>query len=319
VLLTLGLVTGLYGLFQWKAGPQAFGNWSEDYGRYAQLAWSTKTGVVFRAFSTFVAPGTFAGNMGLLALLAYSVLSSSSVAFRWRLTAGGAFAVMSAGIAASGSRGPVAHLLLAAVALLAIVPGVSSKVKLIIRVVVLSSVALLVVTLMVGPVVGERYSTIFDPDSFFWKWFGPLTGGLGVALRYPFGMGLGYTAGVPQFIHDRFFQDLPTTNIDSGYGAAAAELGLVGLLLFVYLAARVGFDGLRAWKALPPGRMKDLFLGPMLMAVTYPIVSVIFQPQAGLPSSIYFWLLMGMLISASTLPEGTSADSILRAEVHSRE
>jgi hypothetical protein len=65
--------------------------------------------------------------------------------------------------------------------------------------------------------------------------------------------------------------------------------------------------------------MKDLFLGPMLMAVTYPIVSVIFQPQAGLPSSIYFWLLMGMLISASTLPEGTSADSILRAEVHSRE
>jgi O-antigen ligase len=226
---------------------------------------------------------------------------------------------MAAGIAASGSRGPVAHLLLAAVVLLVFVPEVSSKVRLMVRVGVMSSVAVLVVTLIVGPVVGERYSTIFDPESFFWKWFGPLKGGLQVALEHPFGMGLGYTAGVPQFIHDPIFQDLPTTNVDSGYGAAAAELGLVGLLLFAYLAAKVGLEGLRAWKALPPGRMKDLFLGPMLMALTYPIVSVIFQPQAGLPSSIYFWLLMGMLVAARTRSQEGHADRVLRAEMYSRE
>src|SRR5207249_496990 len=82
---------------------------------------------------------------------------------------------------------------------------------------------------------------------------------------------------------DRYVRDLPTTNVDSGYGSAAAELGPVGLLLFVYLAMTVGVEGLRAWRRLRTGHPKDLLLGPALIAGTYPIVSVIAQPQATLP------------------------------------
>ena len=63
LLLGLGVVTGLYGVYQWKVGPQAFASWSEYYGEYAKIAWSGRTGLVFRAFSTFVAAGTFAGNI----------------------------------------------------------------------------------------------------------------------------------------------------------------------------------------------------------------------------------------------------------------
>ena len=67
---------------------------------------------------------------------------------------------------------------------------------------------------------------------------------------------------------------------------------------------------------IPPGRLRDLLLGPALFAATYPIVSVIAQPQATLPSSIYCWLLIGMLIKAPTLERTPDADQLLRAPVY---
>ena len=59
-----------------------------------------------------------------------------------------------------------------------------------------------------------------------------------------------------------------------------------------------------------------LLLGPALIAATYPIVSVIFQPQAALPSSIYSWLLIGMLMKAPRLQRGPDADQLLHSSVY---
>jgi len=316
LLLGLGFVTALYGVYQWKAGPQAFASWSEHYGQYARLAWSAQSGMVFRAFSTFVAAGTFGGNMAVLMLLAFGVTASSKTRVRWRVVAAALFAVMGAGIAASGSRGPAVLLLLAIAAAVAVASGRWSKLGVALKGGLMAGVALLLIGVLIGPVVGERYSTIFDPQAFFWKWFGPLAYGIRLAREHPFGMGLGYTAGVPQFISDPSIRELPTTNIDSGYGSAAAELGFIGLALFAYFALKVGIEGVRAWRRLPAGRLQDLLLGPALLAATYPIVSVIAQPQAALPSSIYFWLLIGMLIKAPTLERALDADQLLRTAVH---
>ena len=319
VLLTLGIVTAAYGIYQWQAGPESFASWSDYYGRYARLAWSAQAGIVFRAFSTFVAPGIFGGNMALLMLLGFSVVISSRVHTSWRVLAAAAFLLMGVGIAASGSRGSVAHLLLAAAVGVAFIPGIWRRLSVGFTAVVMTGLAVVLVAFLIGTVVSERFSTIFDPQAFFWKWFGPLSYGIRIALEHFFGMGLGYTAGVPQFIANPVFKDLPTMNIDSGYGSAAAELGLVGLVLFAYLAMRVGIEGFRTWKRLPPGLLRDLLLGPALMAATYPMVSVIFPPQAQLPSSIYFWLLVGMLMKALTLERAPDADQLLRTPVHPRQ
>ena len=205
------------------------------------------------------------------------------------------------------------------VASLVFVPSLQSKLKVGMTGAAITGAAVGVVGLVTGPIVSQRFSTIFDPQAFFWKWFGPLAGGLRIALEHPFGMGLGYTAGVPRFVGGGFFSDLPTVNIDSGYGSAAAELGLIGLLFFVYFAGRVGASGLSAWRRLPSGRLKDLLLGPALLAATYPIVSVIYQPQSVLPSSIYFWLLVGVLMKASRVEGVQDASMLLRAEMHSRQ
>ncbi len=316
VLLGLGLAAAAYGVYQWQAGPQSFASWSDHYGQYARLAWSARSGTVFRAFSTFVAAGTFGGNMALLMLLAFSVASSARIRTRWRLVAAALFAVMGAGIAASGSRGPAVQLLLAGAVAVAFASGVWSKVGVAFKGGLMASVAVLLIGVVIGPVVRERFSTIFDPQAFFWKWFGPLTYGLRIAQEHPFGMGLGYTAGVPRFISDPTIRELPTTNIDSGYGSAASELGFLGLGLFTFFALKVGVEGFRTWKRLPAGPLRDLLLGPALLAATYPIVSLIAQPQATLPSSIYFWLLIGMLIKAPTLERARDADQLLRTPVH---
>ncbi len=312
LLLALGLFTAAYGVYQWQVGPQAFASWSEHYGQYAQLAWVAKSGAVFRAFSTFVAAGTFGGNMALLMILGFSVVAAQGIGVRWRLVAAAIFAVMGAGIAASGSRGPVAHLVLAALIALALTSGVWSRVGVAFKGGAVAGVAVLFIVFLIGPVVSQRFSTILDPQEFFWKWFYPLILGVRIALEHPFGMGLGYTAGVPRFISDPAIRDLPTLNIDSGYGSAAAELGFIGLALFTLFALKAGVEGFWTWKRLPAGRLRDLLLGPALIAATYPIVSVIFQPQASLPSSIYFWLLIGMLMKAPMLQRALDADQLLR-------
>lgn len=316
VLLVLGFVTAAYGIYQWRSGPQSFASWSDYYGRYASLAWIAQSGRVFRAFSTFVAAGTFGGNMALLMVLAFSAAASPTITVRWRIVAAATFAVMGAGIAASGSRGPVAHLLLVAVVALTLIPSIRRRVTVAFVAVVTTGVAAVLVVRMIGPVVTERFATIFDPEGVFLKWFIPLTIGLQIAQEHPLGMGLGYTAGIPQFISNPVFEDLPSTNVDSGYGSAAAELGFLGLGVFTYFALKVGIEGFRTWKRLPPGRLRDLLLGPALLAATYPIVSVIFQPQATLPSSIYFWLLIGMLMKAPALQGALDEDQLLRSQVH---
>jgi putative inorganic carbon (HCO3(-)) transporter len=319
LLLALGFLATAYGIYQWRAGPASFANWSESYGRYAQLTWSARGGVVFRAFSIFVNPGAFGGNMVLLMFLAFGVAASSNVGIRWRIAGAITFIAMGAGIAVSGSRGPVVYLMLAAAVALALVPGARPRIATLLKALGMAGLAAVFAVFLIGTVIGERFATIFDPQAFLWKWFGPLSYGIGIAQEHPFGMGLGYTAGVPQFINNPAFQGLPTRNVDSGYGSAAAELGLVGLVVFTYFALKVGIEGVRTWKRMPPGRLRDLLLGPALIAATYPIVSLIGQPQATLPSSIYCWLLIGMLMKAPEIQRALDADQLLRSQVHAGE
>jgi hypothetical protein len=257
--------------------------------------------------------------MALLMLLAFSVVISSRVPVHRRTLAAAIFAVMGVGIAASGSRGPVAHLLLAAAVGIAFTPGVLRRLSVGFSAVVMTGLAVVLAGFLIGSVLTERFSTLFDPETVSGKLFGPFSYGIRIGLDHFFGMGLGYTAGVPQFITNPVFRDLPTTNIDSGYGSAAAELGLLGLGLFTYLALKVGVEGFRTWKRLPAGRLRDLLLGPALIAATYPLVSLVYQPQAVLPSSIYSWLLIGILMKAPALQRASDADHLRRTPVHSGE
>lgn len=324
LLVILGVVTGLYGVYQWYQGPEAIADWSEHYAQQAGIQWlsHTKEGkyvLVWRALSTFVAAGSFGGNMSLVMALAFSVAISRTVSSGWRLISVAAFAVMAMGIAASGSRSAVVRLVVMGAMVPFLFPGLWSKMRLSVSTSAVLAVALVLVSSYVGPVVSERFASLLDPMPFVWQWYERIVASVKLALDNPLGLGLGYTAGVPSFLRDDpLFRDLQITNMDSGYGSVALELGLLGLLLFIYFAFKTGIEGLKAWKKLPPGRLKDLLLGPALWAGALPVFSIIEQPQASLPSDMYFWLLVGMLMKASALQGSSHANRLLRPALHAR-
>jgi hypothetical protein len=310
LLLSLGCVTAIYGLYQWRSGPEAFANWSDQYGHYARVMWSAG---MFRAFSTFLLPNTFGSNMGILMLVAFVVAASPLLQTRWRFAAGAAFVLMGAGLGASGTRAPLVMLLFAGVVGLTLLPGIPRRIRLGVIGITLSVTAMFFVLAVVGTAISPRFASLLQPDQFFWKWFEPLIFGLQIASAHPFGLGTGFTGGVPQFINNPVIRGLPTTTIDSGYGSAAAELGFLGFAVFVYLAVKVAVEGVRAWGRVHPGILRDLMLAPALMCCIYPILGLIGGTHAFLPESIYYWLLIGVLMKAPILQR----DEGLRAAAHS--
>jgi len=265
----------------------------------------------FRAFSTFPLPNTFGSNMGFLMLIAFGVAASTVPRTRWRVAASAAFVLMGAGVAASGTRAPLVFLAFAGFVGLALLPGIPRRLRLGAIGVALSFAAVFLVIAVIGTAISSRFASILRPDQFFWKWFDPLTFGLQIASAHPFGLGTAATGGVPQFINNPVIRDLPTTTIDSGYGSAAAELGFLGLAAFVYLAVKVAVEGMRAWGRLRSGRLRDLMLAPALFCSVYPILGFIGGVHAFLPESIYYWLLVGLLMRAPTLrPAGLDPQAI---------
>src|SRR5205823_4863769 len=106
------------------------------------------------------------------------------------------------------------------------------------------------------------------------------------AWRTPLGKGLGYTAGMPILLNKgQAFSEVETLNVDSGIGAAAAELGILGVLIFLYLLLQLASCPLQSWRRIPEGALKDLMLVPVTFALTFSITSVLVPMSASLPYS----------------------------------
>jgi hypothetical protein len=244
--------------------------------------------------------------MSQVIIIAVGVAASQRVTGATRLITCGTIALMACGIAVSGSRAPLVHLVLMAALIPVVIPHLALKFKTTLKCLLIAAVAAVVVARSpIAASVAERYATLLDPEHFVELWLGRVWFGVGRALENPIGVGIGFTAGLPGFLQSDLLANLPVGSIDSGYAAAGVELGIVGLACFAYFAVSVAAACLRAWRALQPSLLKDLLLGPALWALSYPIWLIVAPPQASLPSSIFFWLLVGMLIKAPQLQRGS--------------
>lgn len=309
VLVAIGVATAVYGIYQWREGPFALEALGGGYVRYAResgyMFWSAyDVGPKFRAPSSYTSTNAYGFNMALLIVLALGPLISRATPARLRL--GYALAVLLMGIAipTSGSRAPVAYIGGSLIVIAVLLRRYSA-------VLVVAPMALLAWTvgnsLTQGSLTG-RYATLVDPDTYLWKWLVPLLG-TSVIVNEPFGRGLGYAVGVPSLLGGGSWNEFPLNTIDSGYGAVAAELGLPGLAIFTWFAFSVGRETARAWRALPPGETRDLFLGPAVYGIAFPVWTLLASPHASLPASCYFWLFIGMLLRAGTMSRDASTSS----------
>ena len=309
-LILLGTVTAIYGIWQWYH-PSLIAETGGYFAEYIEsMRWIGEQGRILRPWSTFVLPGTFGTNMALVMLIAFTIFLSREIKFPLRLLLLPCLGLMGAGLILSGSRAPFVALFLGIGTILFL------KVK-----TDIASISLLIVAMLaavgsiyfIGTFLLERYSTILTPQGFFWKWALPLQRGFRIALVSPLGAGLGYTAGVPGYIRSSMLQELPTTNIDSGLGAAAAELGLPGFVIFVYFLAKLGIESIKSWKNITSESMKDLLLAPASYGVIITITSVIWLFNASLPKSMYQWFLIGMLMKAGYLSSSEFEEDSIHA------
>jgi hypothetical protein len=313
-LLALSALTGLYGVYQWHAGPSALlgQNATLDYlaERWAWGGGTEGQTRVFRAFSTFVMPASFGTNMALGLLIAVIVLTAKGISLRVRFLALAAMPVMAAGLAASGSRGPLVILVLGLAVIAVLRKGKSAGLVL-----VLAAFAACGAMGLTTRSIGLRYATLLNVPYVNGRWMKPLQYGLAIAARHPFGMGMGYAAGMPvlgstlsgdsvspnHYSTGSILHGIQTTDIDSGVGIAAAELGFFGLLIFVFLLIQTAACPLRCWRRIPDGQLKDLLLAPVTFSIVFAMTAVVSPMNASLPHSIYFWLLIGMVFKATSL------------------
>jgi hypothetical protein len=299
VILVLSIATAIYGLYQWHAGPTSLVGYSAKLDQYAgHMGWKSSGGHrIFRAFSTFCLPGVFGVNMAYGLIVAAVVLASSGSSRSMRYLALLGAPLMLAGLDVSGAR----------YALVAAVVGVTTVLMLqrrraFVPILLLAVVGLWGVQSLVTGDVSDRFSTILDLQGTTQKWMTPLSIGFKIASENWIGEGLGYTGGVPSLLgNTTVFAGLEETNLDSGIGDAAAELGFGGMLLFIYLLLQLAYTLPRTWHQIPDAALKDYLVGPVAFAVAFASTSVIASMNAALPASVYFWVLIGMVLKAPYL------------------
>ena len=306
MILVLSTVTAIYGIYQWHQGPAALLGQNATLDFFAErMTWGGgREGdtSVFRAFSTFVMPGSFELNMALGLIVALVLIGAKGTPRRSRHLVIAAMPLMAAGLVASGSRSPLVILVLGIAVLSVLRRGRSTGVALLLSVAAVWGAVSLTTSL-----VGWRYATLLDLGFVNARWLGPLRYTFTIAMHNPLGKGLGYAVGMPvlgrvasahSFSLDTYAtgslsHGIQTTNVDSGLGIAAAELEFPGVLIFLMLLASLALCPFRSWQRTADAPLKDLLLAPVTMALVFVMTAAVSSLNASLPQSIYFWILIG--------------------------
>jgi hypothetical protein len=304
-LIVLAIITAGIGLYQWRVGPSAVAQWGGSYEYFATtMFWRSDPNSrqsVFRAFSTFAQPGVFGSVMAYITTIALAWLLSSTTRPFTRILLAMAVTLMLSGIVVSGSRTALVEVVITAVLLIVLSGTLARQAKAITRSALVIGVALLIGNWFVDSVAINRFSTILTPQAFFWRWFDPLFEGVRMSLVMPFGLGLGYTGSGPFFVSDSWVREYSDVgqNVDSGIGAVATELGILGAVIYLVFMFSVARASLRAWRALPPGKLRDLMLAPTVLAILGLLMSPLSNTmRPSIPPAIIYWFVIGALMRA---------------------
>ena len=302
LILILGLITAVYGILQYRAGPAAAlgvsGLAALRHGSSTFYAAAGGGPREFRAFSTFTFPAPFAGFMVFTIVLAAGrVLSThQSRSQRWMSLL--LIALYFVGLTVSGTRAGLITLLLG-LGLAAAYRGLKLRQVLLLPVLLGGLHAAMLLTS--GKIL-ERYATIYGNEGHLWTYvYAPLTIAARAIADNPFGLGLGRSGvGVPFAIAmgmpPRYF-----VFSDGDVGRAAVEMGLVGLALLALLVVGLLPYAHRATRMLRRTEVDDLALGVGSLVLGTGILVLIGSPLSTAPHGTIWWFLFGALIKVAML------------------
>lgn len=274
ILMSTGVITGVYGVAQQAIGMPRLAGWGYEYNETIRSA-----GGYLRSFSTFNQPFGFGLFITMVLLVCGSVALSDPRRWRNALFLA-ASPVLIAGMALTIVRGAylglaLGMLLLAAVRYRGLLLGIP---------LVLAGFAYLPANareaMLSSSSLGERsagWSAITDE-----------------IVRHPFGIGIGSTGSVAEKVALLTEQRATTYQPDSHYMKMLVELGALGGWLFtLLLVAALVTAWLTARDSTDPDAALALGIAAsFLAAIGASTVSTYFEI---FPMDVYFWMLLGVL------------------------
>lgn len=293
-LLLLGVGTSLYGLTQSAEEARAMMEADPFYAlRLQDPFFHTSKGSELRIFSTFVSPGAFGGTLSILCLIGISLLSSKDCSPRARLFYLLVLIPILLAMLKTGSRSALLSLLAGFVV---IVLYRRNPMPVLLATLALG-LAFLLTASSTGGLSVERFKTIFDVDTVFYRNSIPISIGWDFMMENPIGGGIGRSGySIPFSLKNRFQYD-EFVGCDGDMGRLMIDFGWLGLLALgrVFLAA-----GQLTWSSLQRLRdSQDAAVG--LSCATAVIVMLISFPSGspflGIPMGAMTWFLLGALQS----------------------
>lgn len=275
IFLFVGTAIALYGLAQPFLGVQMPDSWV-DSGEAMR----------FRAFSIVQSPNVLGGYMAFLIPISMSLFfaeKKKSHKYIWAVVS----FVLLACLFATLSRGAWIAFALAMVVFATLIKR---------RLLIFVLIAGLLVVLFV-PTVGDRITYMFSEtymeksasDGRVARW----TGALDQAINEPFfGKGLGqYGGAVAQ-------RNFGISYVDNYYAKTVAELGFVGLTLFVWLLLSILYQAYRRFTDVKDNRtrwlMRGVFAGISAVILHNGVENIFEVPFM----AVYFWFFAGSLLAA---------------------
>ncbi len=301
LVLALCIVTAVYGILQYLAGPDAALAPPLGLQRHGTTVFYNIVGTSrseFRAFSTFTFPAPFAGMMVFGLLLAAGIAVSPLRAPKSRLLAALLVPLFFAGMTVSGTRAALLTLVFGLL-VLGWYRGLRPGQLLLLPVLLIAGHVATVLT--AGRVV-ERFASVFVNEGMLWlRVYAPLTIAGRALTDAPLGIGLGRTGiGVPFPI----FMSQPTgffIGSDGDIGRAAVEMGVFGLLLIAIIVFGIIPGAARGLKNLVGTPVEDIALGMGPLIVATGLIILVGSPLSAAPHGMIWWFFLGTLFKLTSL------------------
>jgi hypothetical protein len=293
LLILLGAITALYGLFQ---TPEEIKRRMETDPEFAQRFINTFYGnakgeAKLRVFSTFVSAAAFGGVMAYTIMFAVARFSVEGNTWIERTILIALAVPMAYGIILSGSRTSLMmmasgliytswyrrNLLTYLVAPTMIIAGYAFGQE------------------KTGGDSLERFVTLLDPSVLWGRLYIVLSPTVNSLVNYPLGGGLGRSGNGIPFVLVGMFSNFDFRAIDGEAGRLVVDMGIVGMIVYCYLIISGSADAIRNMSKLrdTPLSVIGVPAGAMFLIA----VSTIFtgSPFLAIPSGPLFWFFLGAL------------------------
>ncbi|HWO89069.1 MAG TPA: hypothetical protein VNL98_07955 [Gemmatimonadales bacterium] len=305
LVLTLCIITGAYGIWQYAAGPELalatpLGQERHGSSVFFEISGTGAVETDFRAFSTFAYPAPFAAMMTFGLVLCGAIATSRNRSRKQRLLALALMPLFFVAMTVSGTR---AALIMTVVGLGVVAWYRGFRMRYFVLLIP-AIIAVHIATVLTSGRAARRFLSLLVQEGLLWSYVtSPIRTAWSALGEHWFGLGLGRTGtGVPFAIASSMPPGYFVFS-DGDIGRAAIELGIVGLMLLAFVVFGLIPRAAAAARRLKDGADDDVAIGTAALILSGSLTILIGSPLSATPHAIIWWFFFGALLKLQILRE----------------